>query len=291
MRGASGDLPRRQLGKTGVEVSAIAMGGIVVMNLSPTEADRMVRWAYDQGVTYYDVAPTYGNAEERLGPALKGLREKIFLACKTEKRDRQGAQQALEESLKRLRTDYLDLYQLHALTTLDDVAQAFGKDGAMETFLRAREKGVVRFLGFSAHSEDAALKALSHFPFDTVMFPVNFLSWTKGSFGPQVVKKAKEIGAAVIAIKPLAKTYWSQSSNGRPYAKCWYQPISEEPWAELALRFSLSLPISIAVPPGDENLFQMAVRLAKRFRPLDAEEESQLIQWAGDAVPVFPLKN
>lgn len=85
MGATEGAIPRRQLGKTGVEVSAIAMGGIVVMNLPQKDAEAMVRWAYDNGVTYFDVAPTYGDAEERLGPALKGLRDKVFLACKTGK--------------------------------------------------------------------------------------------------------------------------------------------------------------------------------------------------------------
>ncbi len=284
------EIPRRTLGRTGVEVSSIAMGGIVVMNLSQKEADTMVRWAYDQGVTYFDVAPTYGNAEERLGPALKGLRDKVFLACKTEKRDRAGAQKALEESLRRLQTDHLDLYQLHALRTREDVEQVFGTNGAMETFLKAREKSLIRLIGFSAHSEEAALEALSRFPFDTVMFPINFLSWLKSPFGPKVVEKAQQVGAAIIAIKAMAKTYWPSGTDGRLYPKCWYEPIAEEKWADWSLRFSLTRPISVAVPPGDETLFRMAVRLIKRFQPLSKEEEHQLLNWAGDQTPLFPLK-
>lgn len=286
---SNGSVPRRVLGKTGVEVSAIAMGGIVVMNLPQKEADAMVRWAYDNGVTYFDVAPTYGDAEERLGPALKGLRDKVFLACKTEKRDKQGAAEALRQSLKRLQTDYFDLYQLHALRTKEDVERALGADGAMEAILEAKEKGLVRFVGFSAHSEEAALMAIERYPFDIIMLPINFASLLKNGFGRKVLEKAKETGAAVIAIKAMARTYW----NGeRKVAKCWYEPLTEQNQAQLALRFTLSQqPVAVAVPPGDEKLFQMAVGLVKDYKPLSDEERKVLEQMAAPLTPLFPLRD
>lgn len=286
---SNGNIPRRKLGRTGVEVSAIAMGGIVVMNLPQSEADRMVRWAYDNGITYFDVAPTYGDAEERLGPALKGLRDKVFLACKTEKRDKQGAAEALRQSLKRLHTDHFDLYQLHALRTKEDVEQAFGHKGAMEAILEAKEQGLVRFVGFSAHSEEAALMALDRYPFDTVMLPINFASLLKNGFGQKVLDKAKETGAAVIAIKAMAKTYW----NGeRKVQKCWYEPLTDREQAFLALRFTLSQqPVAVAVPPGDERLFQLAVELGKQYRPLEPEEVLTLKQIAEPLTPLFPLRD
>ncbi len=289
MNARNGDLPRRRLGKTGVEVSAIAMGGIVVMGLSQKDADAIVRWAYDNGVTYFDVAPTYGDAEERLGPALKGLRDKVFLACKTEKRDKQGATEALHQSLRRLQTDHFDLYQLHALRTREEVEQVFAPNGAMEAFLEAKEKGLVRYLGFSAHSEEAALMALERYPFDTVMLPVNFASLLKAKFGQKVLEKAKERGAAVIAIKAMAKTYWS---GERKVPKCWYEPITEREQALLALRFTLSQePVCTAVPPGDEGLFQLAVELGKQWRPITHEELTTLTTLAAHLTPVFPLRD
>ncbi|MFA0781681.1 aldo/keto reductase [Fervidibacter sacchari] len=286
---SNGSIPQRVLGKTGVEVSAIAMGGIVVMNMPQKDADAMVRWAYDNGVTYFDVAPTYGDAEERLGPALKGLRDKVFLACKTEKRDKQGAAEALRQSLKRLQTNHFDLYQLHALRTKDDVEQAFGPNGAMEAILEAKEKGLIKFVGFSAHSEEAALMALERYPFDTVMLPINFASLLKNGFGRKVLEKAKETGAAVIAIKAMAKTYWS---GERKVQKCWYEPLMERHQAQLALRFTLSQePVVVAVPPGDERLFQMAVEIAKSYRPLEKEEREELERLASPLTPLFPLRD
>ncbi|MCS7264389.1 MAG: aldo/keto reductase [Armatimonadetes bacterium] len=285
----NGTIPRRKLGKTGIEVSAIAMGGIVVMNLTQSEADRIVRWAYENGVNYFDVAPTYGNAEERLGPALKGLRDKVFLACKTEKRDRQGAAEAIRQSLKRLQTDHFDLYQLHAIRTKEDVEQVFGLNGAMEAILEAKEQGLIRFLGFSAHSEEAALMALDRYQFDTVMLPVNFVSMLKNGFGQKVLEKVKAMGTAVIAIKAMAKTYW----NGeRKLEKCWYEPITEREQALLTLRFTLSQQnVVVAVPPGDERLFQMAVELGKNYRPIEKDELSTLKEIADPLTPLFPLRD
>ncbi len=286
---SNGVIPQRKLGKTGVEVSAIAMGGIVVMGLHQSEADRMVRWAYENGVTYFDVAPTYGDAEEKLGPALKGLRDKVFLACKTEKRDKKGAAEALRQSLKRLQTDHFDLYQLHAIRTREDVEQALGPNGAMEAILEAKAKGFIRFIGFSAHSEEAALMALERYPFDTVMLPVNFASLLKNDFGKKVLDKAKETGAAVIAIKAMAKTYW----NGeRKVQKCWYEPLIDREQASLALRFTLSQQsVAVAVPPGDEVLFQMAVELGKEYRQLEPDELAMLKQLAEPLTSLFPLRD
>ncbi|MCL5263189.1 MAG: aldo/keto reductase, partial [Acidobacteria bacterium] len=167
-------IPKRQLGKTGEHLSIIGLGGIVIMNEDQAVANNTVAQAHDAGINYVDVAPSYGDAQQLLGPALKPYRDKFFLACKTGKRDKTGAAAALDESLKLLETDHLDLYQHHAVTTMEDVHRILGPGGAQETFEAARKAGKVRYLGFSAHSEEAALALLDHFDFDTVLFPVNF---------------------------------------------------------------------------------------------------------------------
>src|SRR5437773_4396936 len=133
------------------------------MNVEPAEASSLVAEAVDRGVTYFDVAPSYGNAEERLGPALEPYRDRCFLACKTGERKREGAAKELRESLRRMRTDRFDLYQLHALTTREDLETALGPGGAMEAFLEAREQGLIRFIGFSAHSQEIAVEAMDRF--------------------------------------------------------------------------------------------------------------------------------
>ncbi|MGE5200411.1 MAG: aldo/keto reductase, partial [Rhodospirillaceae bacterium] len=152
----AGKLERRALGRTGERLSIIGFGGIVVMNATTQEASSRVAEAIDAGVNYFDVAPSYGNAEEMLGPALEPYRKNVFLACKTTERGREGSQRELDQSLRRMRTDHFDLYQLHAVTTKDDVEKIFAPGGALETFVAARKAGTVRFLGFSAHSVEAA---------------------------------------------------------------------------------------------------------------------------------------
>ena len=161
----------------------------------------------------FDVAPSYGNAEEMLGPALEPYRKDVFLACKTTERKKEGARKELEQSLKNLQTDHFDLYQLHAVTTLEDVDTILGKGGAMETFLEARDEGKVRFLGFSAHSVEAAMALMDRFDFDTILFPFNFATWYAGNFGPQVMEKAKEKGMGILALKAMAWRPWEEGEE------------------------------------------------------------------------------
>src|ERR1041385_3612666 len=164
----------REYGTTSNRLSLIGFGGVVVMGMEQPDADRIVREAFDRGVNYFDVAPSYGDAEDRLGPAIEGIRDQIFLACKTGKRTRDEAAAELRQSLTNLRTNHLDLYQLHALSSIEEVETCFRPGGAMEAFLEARDAGLVRFLGFSAHSADAALDAMNRFRFDSVLFPFNY---------------------------------------------------------------------------------------------------------------------
>src|SRR5207302_7576249 len=140
-------------------------------------------------------------------------RSQYFLACKTKKRDREGARLELERSLKRLKTDYLDLYQLHHLVQPSAVKQALGPDGAMETILKAREEGKIKYIGFSAHTTKGALEALNGFKFDTIMFPINFVEYYTRGFGKDVLAKANEQGAGVLAIKPLSWGTWPKEGT------------------------------------------------------------------------------
>lgn len=279
----------RQLGRTDAQLSVIGFGGIVVRDVPQDEANRLVTSAVDRGVTYFDVAPGYGNAEERLGPALEPFRRQVFLACKTQRRDAAGAQEELERSLRRLRTGHFDLYQLHAMTQLDDVETVLGPGGAMETFLRAREQGKVRFLGFSAHSVEAATELLRRFPFDSVLFPFNFSTYLRGNFGPQVVAAAQRAGAGLLALKGMARTRWPEglTRDARRWQKAWYEPIDDEETASLALRFTLSLPVTAVIPPGHTELWELALRVAQDPQPLSADEERRVRALAQESEPIF----
>ena len=282
-------LPQRPYGKTGVKLSIIGFGGIVVMDAEQKHANRVVAEAFEQGVNYYDVAPTYGNAELKLGPALEPYRKKVFLACKTHHRTRPGAQEELQQSLERLRTDHLDLYQLHALSDVKkDVDVVFSKGGAMEVFLEAKKAGKIRFLGFSAHTEEAALAAMDRYDFDSILFPVNFATMYKGKFGSRVIEKAKSKELAILALKAMARQQWPKDAPHREqYSKCWYEPVTKPDIAELALRFTLSQPITAAIPPGEEPLFRLAVKLAMNFKPLSKEDQGKIKILADGLDPIF----
>ena len=281
-------VPRQRYGRRSDELSIIGFGGITVSDVTPKEAASFVAEAVDRGVNYFDVAPTYGNAQERLGPALKPYRQQCFLACKTTQRDAGGSAKELEQSLKLLQTDHVDLYQLHALTTVADVEKVFGAGGTMETFQKARKDGKARYLGFSAHSEAAALAALDRFDFDSILFPLSFPLWIKNSFGPAVHKRAKDAGKGILALKAMAHQQWTQSD--RRWKKTWYEPFDQIDQVALALRFTLHLPVTAMVPPGQWELVKMAVVLAQAggLTPLNADERGILAKLAETSVTIFP---
>lgn len=281
----AGQLPRRAYGETGIELSIVGLGGIAVMKVEQQQANETVAWAVDRGVNYFDVAPSYGDAQDRLGPALKSYRERAFLACKTGKRDAAGALAELENSLRVLQTDHLDLYQHHGFTKPEEVEQVFAAGGAMETFIKAREQGKVRFLGFSAHDEATAVMALERFKFDSVLFPFNAGLMEHG-FGARIMAAAKERGAARLALKALA---WTKVKQGGPrrYANCWYQPQDDPQIADLLLRYTLSLPVTAAVPPGDASLSRLCVEIASRYEALTEAERAELKKQMAGLEPIF----
>jgi predicted aldo/keto reductase-like oxidoreductase len=287
-----GGLERRALGKTGEKLSIIGFGGIVVTKATTEQASARVRAAIEAGVNYFDVAPSYGNAEDMLGPALEPHRKGVFLACKTQGRTREAATQELESSLRKMRTDHFDLYQHHAVTSQKDVKTILGPGGAMEAFEAARKAGKVRFLGFSAHSVEAATALLDGYAFDTILFPVNFATWHAGGFGPQVLAKAKDKGVGILCLKAMARGPWPEGAAKR-YAKCWYEPLDTPESAAMGLRFTLSHPVTAAIPPGDETLFAMALKLAAGFEPLSAAEIEAVKAkgLAGSALFRYPSKD
>ncbi|MCE5341241.1 MAG: aldo/keto reductase [Planctomycetaceae bacterium] len=284
------ELPKRLLGQTGFKLSIIGMGGIVVMNSEPAHAAVIVQEAIEKGINYFDVAPSYGDAELKLGPALKPHRKNVFLACKTALRDRMGAKEELDNSLKHLETNHLELYQLHALTDVEkDVKRALSKDGAIQTFIEAKKAGIIRFIGFSAHSPQAALTAMREFDFDTILYPVNFCTHFRNKFEQAVLAEAKKRNMGILALKAMAKQKWDndESPKRKAYSKCWYEPLDDPELAKLALNWTLSQRITAALPPGEEKLFRLAMELAPNYRTITAEQTSQLEKAAKDFQPIF----
>jgi predicted aldo/keto reductase-like oxidoreductase len=287
-------IPRRKLGKTGEELSIVGFAGIVVMNNSQSFANNIVAEAVDRGINYFDVAPSYGDAQARLGPALEPFRKKVFLACKEGSGGEEGdftkdsAAKTLDESLRQLRTDHVDLYQFHALSKMSQLEQIFGPNGAMEAFQAARTAGKLRFIGFSAHSVEVAIAAMDRYNFDTILFPINFVLTSQANFGPQVIAHAKKKDMGIMAIKGMAKTTWPQSlRNDHPHEKCWYEPADFPHEAALGYRWTLSQPITAAMPPGDERYFRLGMEIGQNFVPVTNQEGQKLMASAAGVNPIF----
>ena len=296
----------RSLGNTGFNVSAVVYGGIVSASIlddrlmledGQKQSDYFVSWAVDQGVNYFDVAPSYGNAQEMLGNSLVPYRKNVHLACKTEKRRRADAEPEMLESLKLLKTDYFDVYQLHALSTMEDVETAFGPGGVMDMLVEMKEKGLARKLGFTAHSEKVALKALELFPFDTVLFPFNWhLNMAFGK-GDQLLKTAKDKGIGVLCMKSMIDRGWKEDEDRytSSYPKSWCRPFDVAKESDLllaAVKYALSLGVDTIVPPGNIDHFKFAVDHIDEMlaHPLSEEERAMLAKHL-DEVKDYPFFN
>jgi predicted aldo/keto reductase-like oxidoreductase len=191
---------KKVLGKTGLMVSEIGFGGIPITRLSVEDAARLVRYSYDQGINFFDTANLYGDSEEKIGLALKGVRDRAIIATKTVLRDGKSALGQLETSLKRLKTDYLDLYQMHNISNQEALDQVLAPGGVHEAVVKAQREGKIRHIGFSAHNPDIAAKACGTGLFTTVQLPFNFIEKDpeEKCFG-----SARERQMGIIAMKPL----------------------------------------------------------------------------------------
>ncbi|GAB6108661.1 aldo/keto reductase [Fusibacter bizertensis] len=274
----------------GRNLSRVAFGGIVVAHETQEDANKYVEEAIDSGVNYFDIAPTYFDAESKLGPALRGKRKDIFLACKTEDRTASGSRKLLEESLEKLETDYFDLYQLHAVYDLEDVKKTFSPDGSFKTYLKAKEEGLIKHIGFSAHSTEAALALMERYDFDSIMFPFNFASLLNYGYGDDVLKKAKQKNMTVLGIKSMVLTS-HQESDKEKYPKAWYHPIEDFELAKKAVNYSLDRGVDIILPPGNIAQFRWALKIMAQGLQLTASDIDVLKGVAGLTTPLFPLKS
>jgi predicted aldo/keto reductase-like oxidoreductase len=280
-----GELPKRKLGKTGEKLSIVGFGGIALKNNGQEFADKLIPAAFNAGINYFDVSPRYGDAQERMGPPLKEYRKQVFLACKTKFRDKEGAEEDLHNSLKLLKTDHFDLYQFHSVSNLEEVEQIFGPNGAMETFLKAKKEGKIRYIGFSAHNEQAALRLMELFEFETILYPINCACWKNANFGPQVYETAKRQEMGVLAIKAIAKQRAPREE--RLYPNMFYNPFIEDEQIDNALKFTLSKDITATVHAGDSYFMKKTLDFVSRHRIIEAPDDDVINQMVEGVIPVF----
>lgn len=272
----------------GIDLSILGFGGMVLVGMEQGACDRIVARAVGAGVNYFDVAPAYGDgeAEIRMGAALAPFRNQVFLAGKTFERGAAGAARDIERSLERLRTDRLDLLQFHAVIKKSEVERIFAAGGAAEAILRAREQGKVRFLGFSAHSAEAALAMLERMHFDSILLPVNYVLFAKNPAWARVLERSAELGVARLGVKSMALRPWRRG-EARDYPNCWYRPIDDPLLARQALRFAISEDITSLIPPGDARLFNLALDMAHELAPMTCSERAALLESARGVAPIL----
>ncbi len=279
----------RRLGRTGHMSSVLAFGGYTLSNISQPEADRIMKIVLEHGINHIDVAPSYGAAEDRLGRWINEHRDKFFLACKTQKRTKIDVRKELDSSLKRLRTDHFDLYQLHALDSLGELDTALGEGGAVEAILEAKEEGLVKYIGITSHVPPTIIEAVRRFDFDTVLFPLNFIlkrhAVPENDYEP-LLKLAERKNLGTIAMKAFTKQPW----QGERRYQTWYEPWDNQEEIDKALWFTLSQGVTTAASSGEPRLFEMMVDAAERYRSLTMDEQRELIDSASDLKPLFPRR-
>jgi len=271
--------------------SVVIFGAFAVGQLEQDQADETMQLVLDHGVNHIDIAPSYYDAELRVGPWMEGYRDRFFLGCKTGIRDREGAWREAHESLERLRTDKFDLYQLHAVTTMEELDACFARGGSLEALARARDEGLTRYLGITSHGLQAPavqMEALRRFDFDSLLLPLNFTLWARDDYRRDMqalLEMANDRDVGIMAIKAWAKKPWDDGE--KHVYDTWYQPFDDPAMIEQGLRFTLSHPVTAAISAGDARLLPMILEAAERYQPLDEAAQGELVATADQYEMIF----
>jgi len=270
-------IPKQAFGRTEHESTRVIFGAWALSKATQAEADRVLELLLEHGVNHIDTAPMYGNAEMLIGPWLEKHRSDFFIATKTRSRTRHGAWDDLRRSLERLRVDYVDLWQMHGLTGPTGWESAMGPGGTLEAFLKARDQGLVRYLGVTGHGLKAPAmhrRSLDRFDFDTVLVPCNYMLMQNPRYAADLealVALCRERRVAVQTIKSIARRPW----EGRPktYNTYFYEPLVAQEAIDRAVHWVLGRPDVFLITTGDMQLLPKVLAAAAHFEtsPSDAE--------------------
>jgi len=280
----------RRFGRTGHLSSVAIFGAAAFWQIAQEDADRVMEQVIAAGVNHIDVAPSYGQAEERVGPWMPRERERFFLGCKTQERSREGAWNEMQASLKRLQTASFDLYQLHAITSFEELDQVCMKGGALEALVKARDAGLTRFIGITGHGVQAPaiyLEALRRFDFDTVLFPLNYVQMSIPEYRKNTLDliaecRKKDVGTMVI--KSITRGPWGEKAQT---ATTWYEPFEKMEEIQDAVNFVLSQDVTGICTAGDTRVLPLVLRACENFRPLSVVEQESLIESGKALEPLF----
>ncbi len=272
---ASG-LPTRELGQTGRRVSVLSLGGVTYNQRSDADAAALLHRALDLGINFIDTAHDYSDSERKIGLVMRERRDEVFLATKSTRRDRAGMRAEIEESLRRLQTDHIDLMQVHDLDNERELARLTGPDGGLKTIEEFAEAGVVSHVGVTGHRYPAVLvKALEEYPFETLMVALGAMNAAEHPFYDEVMPTARERGVGVIGMKAMAHGWFG-----------------EEGMVQDALRYVMGLDGVATALVGMDTVAELEqnVRVAREFRPLTETEQTALLERAGRMYRSRPRK-
>lgn len=282
----------RQFGRTGHQSTVAIFGAFA---LSPFErdeqdlADAVMEQVVEAGVNHIDVAPSYGQAEARLGPWMARMRDRFFLGCKTMERRKEDALAELHASLERLRTDYFDLYQIHAVTTMEELDAVTAPGGALEAMIAARDAGLTRYIGITGHGLDTPaifLEALRRFDFDSILFPINFILYARPEYrrnAEELLRVCAEKNVGTMIIKTVAKGPYDES----PTHNTWYEPFTDAETIQNAVNFVLSQPVTGLCTPGDAVMLPRVLAACENFLEIDEAQQEALIAMGANYHPLF----
>jgi aryl-alcohol dehydrogenase-like predicted oxidoreductase len=286
-------MEKRRLGRLGHRSSVLIYGAAALSDVSQDVADRSIQEALDGGINHFDVAASYGDAELRLGPWMSQIRDGIFLATKTERRDRESAWQEINASLQRLQTDRVDLLQLHAIGDLAQLDPATAENGALQAAIRAQEEGMVGAIGITGHGHQAPathLEALRRYEFATVLTPLNPVLWRDESYRADYLALVAEVrrqDAGLMTIKTISRRNWPDGAE-QSYTT-WYEPYDDQARITAAVSWVLSHQEVAGIPTaGDVSLLGLLLE-AERSRVAPAEAERQLEGERGYSSPFVAM--
>lgn len=280
----------RPLGRTGHHSTVAIFGGAAFGGLKQEKADAVMEMIISHGVNHIDVAPSYGDAELRIGPWMPRERSRFFLGCKTTERTREGAAAELRRSLERLQTDRFDLHQLHGVTTMEDLDKVTGSGGALEALIEARDEGLTKFIGITGHGVHAPevfLEALRRFDFDTVLFPINFVQFTNSDYrknAEELLRQCRAKNVGTMIIKSITKSPWGER---KPTHHTWYEPFADHEAIQDCVNFVLSHDVTGLCTTSDTKLLQIVLDACENFTPCSEDNREALIEKVAGVQPLF----
>ena len=283
-------MEKRQFGKTGHESTVAIFGACALGFVTQTEADVAMQQVIDAGINHIDIAPSYGVAEDRIAHWIPSIRNDFFLGCKTMERTKAGAKAEMQASLKRLQTDHFDLYQIHAVTNMDELDEATRTGSVLEALVDASEQGLITHIGITGHgaeSPEVFLEALRRYDFDSILFPVNFVQFGN----PRYYEAARELIATcqkkdvgMMGIKFITRGPWG---NLEKTHNTWYQPFIELEMIQKAVDFALSQGITGLCTPCDVTILPAVIAACENFKPMPENEQQALLASATSYTPLF----